>query len=142
MDRASTDVPLASKIDDWGRWFMRTYFVGSVSTLSFWTLMVLVGVDFPGQDHDVTPHVPVVERADVAGYGPGQPRQSGDTVDRSSVEIGNVLQIEAVGLAPSRAGLPGVGNHVEGVGESDAAIPNHRVRQFGERRIAGSGPGV
>lgn len=44
---AETRVPTATWIDDWGRFVLRTYFIGSMSTLTFWTLLGLV-TDFPG----------------------------------------------------------------------------------------------
>lgn len=47
MAPAHQDIPLATWIDDWGRWFLRTYFVASMLTLSSFTVITLVA-DFPG----------------------------------------------------------------------------------------------
>jgi membrane-associated phospholipid phosphatase len=40
-------VPLASVVDDWARWFLRTYFAGSIATLGAFTVIDLV-VGVPG----------------------------------------------------------------------------------------------
>ena len=46
MNPLEPNIPLASLIDDWGRWFLRTYFIGSLLTLSFLSLYCMVA-DFP-----------------------------------------------------------------------------------------------
>lgn len=47
MKRSAGIVPLASWIDDWGRWLLRTYFIGSMICLVCYSGLTLVA-DFPG----------------------------------------------------------------------------------------------
>jgi membrane-associated phospholipid phosphatase len=47
MFRDAQSTPLPTLIDSWGRWFLRTYFIGSMLTLCSFTPLTLVA-DFPG----------------------------------------------------------------------------------------------
>jgi membrane-associated phospholipid phosphatase len=45
--KSQQQIPMATWIDDWGRWFLRTYFIGSILTLVSFSLMTLAA-EFPG----------------------------------------------------------------------------------------------
>lgn len=47
MAASQHDIPMATWVDDWGRWILRTYFIGSIIALCSLSLVDLIG-DFPG----------------------------------------------------------------------------------------------